>query len=524
MYTKLLIASLIASFPAAVSAATAVAPSSKTAVIIDAAFDTSRSNVTSLSAGGLQAALVNYCRYFLSSRNADFEIMQAPGETSQQRYAELLLSTEFDLVIRLHGHGRYESRKITWTDRRRRHHRRTVNGFAAIEIAYEYFIDDGGTAVCHRRGTVRERANRYWQNLPVHLRNRTADSIVAFNPEPLGYVVQRALSRALCWVGPGDAAPADTAGSLPVKILADSSFIQSIPNNWRPLVKDLLEVASRALREQFGCGLHPVELQPTRTVGDSSMTFQQVYSHLLRTTPRSGDTLIVVLIGHAGRVGLVPERHRQAIGRTELGRRLILLDGLPYPHPRQPTWQSFEGGLNLLHEVGHALGAIHVADLSSVMNPNTNWMASDRFDPLNRTIIQAALDGRLSFDDPAAYLRLLSRQLEESEYNLADYPAFLFEFLNHGGNRTIQDRLRSAVGRPSYLVAAEGYGRLKQGYLSRAAKLFRQAIEDDPTQATLYFYLSEVTRGEEAEKALNQAAAMGHSEAQSRVGAKSMNR
>jgi len=520
MTNRILAALLIILAQVTVSLAVERQPASRTAVILDATDGSSRRGSVGIAANGLATAMANYCNYLLHDRGVAFEIFDASGDSVSMVRAQQLLDAGFERVISLKARGRYQTRTVDWIDHRRFHHRRRVPGFVTLEIEYDYFVGRNRETAGVHHGHTKKQALRNWQALPKSLRSRTADSIVVFNPEPLGFVIERALTDVFRRVAPAGTKDLNDRSGLPVRVLLDSASFPGPQSDRQERISRMIDVASRAMRRQFGRGLYLIGIELRSGLIDTSLSFQRAYRRLLNTLPPAGDTFLVVLTSHASRVGLVPAEEREAIGRSELGRRLILLDTTPFPHPRSPSWQTFENGLNLLHEIGHSLGAIHVADFSSIMNPSSNWMASDQFDRLNHSIIQAVLEGQLDPTDPVAYLKTLSRQLSVVNYHLSDYPTFLYEFLHRRDHRLMVDTLRAAVNRPSYLAAADGYGWLLKGYISKAADLFREAIQADPNQASLYFLLSQAASGEEAEEALRKAADMGYAEAQRRVGAR----
>jgi hypothetical protein len=177
------------------------------------------------------------------------------------------------------------------------------------------------------------------------------------------------------------------------------------------------------------------------------------------------------------------------------------------PHPDLEIWSAFTNGLTLLHEIGHAYGAIHVSDARSIMCHSLTWLGSDQFDPINSQIILAAVSGDLTFTDPPEYVAHVSRLLQESSYTLADYPAFFYSFV---AASSTPRRIVRAIGKEAFITAAEAYGHLAAGNRDDAARLFREAISQTPDQACLYFYLSEAVDGAQSRASLEKAASMGY--------------
>ncbi len=198
------------------------------------------------------------------------------------------------------------------------------------------------------------------------------------------------------------------------------------------------------------------------------------------------------------------------LGAAYPGADSITVAQHPLVHPDLEFWRPYYSRLTLVHELAHALGAIHVSDESSLMNHGLQRLTDDRFDPLNRAIMEAALRGDFDPDDAIGYVQTLSRLLQSSSYRRADYPPIFSVYLSAAERDGDRKKIEAAIARRSFIVAGDAYTALEQADYHEAARLFRLAIKEDPQQATLWYYLGQCTRGAESFDAMEQAARLGY--------------
>ncbi|HOP07709.1 MAG TPA: hypothetical protein PLF13_10510 [candidate division Zixibacteria bacterium] len=329
--------------------------------------------------------------------------------------------------------------------------------------------------------------------------------------DPIKSALREAVKKLAESLPVGNSTLAPTGIPWPTVVYVDSSYLRAFSGRWLETVNVTFEITSRALSEQFGRRL---EMSPPRimTEGlDSTRSFEELFDRLRQRLPDHGDTLTVVLYNQPiGSDGELPAYGRMELGRAQVGRRLVLLEGLPDPSDPDLYWLPFDNGISLIHEIGHVLGAVHVSDIYSVMHPNATWTGTDRFDDFNRRIITAALDGKLTFRSSVEYIEFFVRTLETSDYYRVDYPEVLAGYLQNAASHVRGRLLRAAIGNASFLHAAEGYLLLSMGQADLARTSFEQAVRVDSNQASLYYYLSLVSDTQTAQRLRERAAEMGY--------------
>jgi len=415
----------------------------------------------------LSGALYQHFDYYLFARRLDGDIVVVSRDSELWRSPVLSLGSEYSRVFRLGSDSDHSAPARTLTLTRFDHE------------------DTGGKLVGH--------------------------AVMDYD-RPLRQEVRRLVDELLSSFPSGRVQRAKSAGAIPTLVYLDSSFIEFNPKNWEEVTRLTLEYSSRAMQTEFDMGL---QILPTRVLtGNLAMnrTFEQVFESLLRQLPPRGDTLVVFCYNQPvddSLGGMASVRHE--LGRAQTGRRLVLLEGLPYPVDSDQLWLPFDNSQNLIHELGHALGAVHVSDIKSVMNPVATWYGTTRFDELNHQIVTAALEGELSFESKTGYLEYLSRSIEESAYGLCDFPSVLALYLEMGRGRSWRSRhLREAVASQWQINAAEGFLAMRMGRPALAAEKFKLSLEGARHQAAPVYYLSRVVDPDLGERIRRKAAAMGY--------------
>lgn len=396
--------------------------------------------------------------------------------------------------------GTIQSRPAVAVDSHRRRYLTSVGDCLDLSLRYTLYAGPAADSKPVRSGSVTAAARLLPRGGPSRQPGVSC--------EPYDRVIQRALDTLLSPVGVAGRRMVNPRCFIPVIVY----YANPRPDSgYASIITRTVERASDALIAQFNTGLRVVagRYLPEEELSPGSLTGDQ--GRLNRMLRAGGDTIVVVVHPPAG-----PEDddyRRTEVGLSQLGRRFVVMSLLPFSDSVDSVWYPIRNSLTLLHEVGHSFGALHVSDAHSVMSPYTTWTNSDLFDPVNARIVEAALDGRLTFEDPVVYLGFVSGVLASTPYSLADYPSFFHDYLSYGDNRRIRGRLREAIGRQSFLLAVDGYQLLASGKEKAAAQYFRRAMEFDPHQAALYYYLSLAATGEEALEAREAAAGMGYLEA-----------
>ncbi|MDH4157130.1 MAG: hypothetical protein OEW00_07635 [candidate division Zixibacteria bacterium] len=458
----------------------------------------------------LAIAVSNYCDYYFYRIGRPSEIsLLSSGLSVQQRLAQMDLA-HYASIVHLKPEGDFRTRTVTVRDERRVSHFVQVPGFADISLQYRLVTIDGGRIAGEKKGLVRADADRYWLKRSTAIGSRELDSLVAASPEPIEYVIQRCLEKVLRQVSEGPK-PLETPGEpIPSLVYVDSSLIRENPGQWARSARELHELASRYFFHSFNHSFRACDVRPIDLPAEPGSSLRYTYGRFKGKVAAAGDTLIVGMCINTDPVDYFLHKGYDQVGVSDIGQRRVIISTLPRPTFSSGFWEPHFNGLTLLHEIGHSFGAIHASDMNSVMSHTTTWLASARFDPFNRRVIEAALSGELTFDEPEKYLSFVSETLTKINYGLVDYPSFFYHFLEHGENQTIRKNLLDAVPHRPHVFAARAYGLLMAGKHSAAARLFRQAIKTDSTQASLYYYLALATTGPESVAAMQKAADLGY--------------
>jgi hypothetical protein len=222
------------------------------------------------------------------------------------------------------------------------------------------------------------------------------------------------------------------------------------------------------------------------------------------------ERLVVYLINNNDREDYFLSNQYDNIGLAEIGRSQILINEIPAPTVDQTEWQAMYNSLTLLHEIGHTFGAVHVSDKYSIMNHNLTWLAANEFDPLNRQIVNDALEGKIVFVKKEDYLGYVTDLILASDYYLVDIPSFYYNFFKRKSDSLLFQSFSKSERYKPFLYAASGYGYMEGRQYKLAELEFIKALEYLPTQASFYYYLSLCTEGDESRLYLEKASKMGY--------------
>jgi hypothetical protein len=507
---KAIITALLPLLSSSITVSTALtAP--KTAVIIqaDSAAPVNHTpDITPL----LTIAMRSCVDYYLFRTGRDAATFLVSPEAAVDSILKNLAESGYNRALFLHVRGRNTQRTVVAVSPRRVRYFTKQPGYLELKIKYTLFVKSGGTWTIIQKGQTNHSARRWWPGASYQHNSKfgRADSGYIPLPEPFDHILQRSISEVMAnrlttRIRTNPAYP----DVIPTVVLVDSSFIQMHGDRWRELPASLLELVSWWFSRQFGYGFEISAVKPVKISDRDTLKVKEAYYRFLRRFPPAPDTLTIAIGSFIDRFDLNEGNIPNEIGLSQVGQKRILVSELPKWSAYDDFWRLFPDGLTLLHEIGHAFGAVHVSDMNSVMSHQVTWVAADRFDAFNRRIIQAALSGELTFDDPVKYVRYVSRLLSETRYNLVDYPAFFHFFLTGKNGKEVSKKIRMAVGRQPYLTTAQAYELLMSGDKNKAAWLLRQAIKQNPRQASLYYYLAVATSGDESDWALRQSAGLG---------------
>ena len=501
---------LLFASPSAYTVQRAANPSKTVAVLIDPDIAAEENRAESELNLSLAMAVRSYCDYYFYRVGRLSEVSLLSADISfQQRLAQVDLAN-YASIVYLKPEGSFQSRTVTVRDRRRVSHFVQVPGFADISLQYRLLTVDGGRIIGEKKGLVRADADRYWLKRSTAVGSRKLDSLIAANPEPIEYVIQRCLEEVLGHVSAGPQ-PLEMPGEpIPSLLYVDSSLIRENPDEWARAAHEVHDLASRYFFRSFSHSFRASEVRPIDVPAEPGSSLRHTYGRFKNKVAAAGDTLIVGICANTDPVEYFLHKGYDQVGVSDIGQKRVIVSTLPRPTSSSGFWEPHFNGLTLLHEIGHSYGAIHASDMNSVMSHTTTWLASARFDPFNRRVIEAALSGGLTFDQPEKYLSFVSKTLTEINYGLVDYPSFFYHFLEHGENQTIRKKLLNAIPHKPHVSAARAYGLLMAGEHGAAARLFRQTIKADSTQASLYYYLSLATTGPESVAAMQKAADLGY--------------
>lgn len=429
----------------------------------------------------LQHSLANHIDHLLAMHGLAADLKRSEVPVAEHDALASLEPVPGQTALLLYYTAAQQDERFVARDRHRRRYQARAENCLQLHLRYQRFERTAAGWTEAGGGTISARGE------PTRVAVRSNSGIVYCEPHDL--VIQRALN-ALANELPGvPVEVTQTVKVLPAKILLSGS-LAGVQGQYRHQLERMIAFASSRFADEFGhsLALVAVDTLPGRFEGQHSLQkSEEAYD---RQVPAAGDTVFIVI----NRL-LQPDMYtigerREEIGRSRLGQRRVYMDWFLPAGPEDTVWTAVANGLTVLHELGHAFGAVHVSDMHSIMNHQANWVGAATFDPLNRALIAAALDGSLQFEDPAAYLQFFTRTLLATPYYLADYPAFLNDYFNWGSNGRINERLRGAVDDVALLYAADAVEMLNRGKMTLAAQMLRAAIRRHPQQASLYYYLS----------------------------------
>jgi len=445
----------------------------------------------------LELCLKNHLDYYLWYKGWNFEFVD--GEISGES-ADI---PGFDYLLNMRVKASFKSKKIRLNDEKEK-----VNYSGLLRIGAAISFNDlrHGAAPISDERKFSASSEKKWVRSPDGGYYPPELTI----PEPPDFVVKRLLSEALAFLPKKESRNLNLKTDIPVYLLVDKHITAEVGDVTDSDVYTALKYASRSLQRQFGFGLKPVGYADLATEMISFDGFQRLFDRIRKNEPQRPDTLTIAVFEPLNPERFYARKSPSRIGLSDLGRQFSLLARLRVPESATIDWTAYINGQLMLHEIGHLLGAVHVSDLKSIMNPVTTWVSSDRFDHLNLYIIKRGRRVNPARQSLVDYLNLVVAGIENSEYALVDYPPLFFSYVNLNRYKLKDSNYGGGdAGRTiPYAVSAFRMYLLKNYHTARDN--FYKALACDPGQASIHYYLSKTTTGKLSELHLKKAAEMGY--------------
>ena len=446
------------------------------------------------NSANLDRCLRNHLDYYLWHKGWDYEFVD--NDTT--------VRDDFRYRLQMKVKASFKSKKI-----------RSINGVDTRETKYGGFLkietdislvdlENNNRIIISRRRTKSE-TGKEWVRL--------ADG--SFMPpelamiEPPDFVIKEHLSNALSFLPSYKPVTKKLKWDIPVYLVLDKRIRIRQKEFEDGDVYLALQYISRSLQRQFGFGLKVVELGDLTVDAVSFNGISGLFDRLLENEPFRRDTLTIAIFDPDLPEGFYERTRPSRIGVSDLGRQISLTARLAPPNPETSEWAAFLNGQLMLHEIGHLLGAIHVSDLNSIMNPTTAWVSSDLFDPLNYQIIKRGRGLGLPANSVGEYLNLITDCLDNSDYGLADYPEVFFSYISLNYFKLRYNSFGGGDSGRAVPYAVTGFQMYLLNRNKTARDNFYRALACDPDQASIHYYLSKTTDGRLSEYHLKKSAEMG---------------
>ena len=326
--------------------------------------------------------------------------------------------------------------------------------------------------------------------------------------EPMEFVIQRIVERLFEEFKPLPASRVQIDSPINATFYVDSTFIRSHGHVWPMEVERITDVVSKSLSSQFGRSLVQSQIITSYSSDNGAPHLRQSLDALKRLSGPS-DTLNILLMEQRTPFDYYSGKNSDELGITDFGGSRIAIDCIPSPSLNQNFWFPYANGLALLHEIGHAFGAIHVFDRESIMCHHLHWTGTDSIDSLNVRIMREIMSGRVDATKPVEYVGLVSRALRDSRYPYADFPDFFWRYLSGTRTSVELDSLARAIDCEPYIISADAMKLLQAGDRAGAVRRWKQALELEPDQPVLLYYLALSSSGLDSSNAMTRAVKLG---------------
>ncbi len=184
-----------------------------------------------------------------------------------------------------------------------------------------------------------------------------------------------------------------------VLAVADNEYRNRFPE-WEPRVRGLIASASRCYEQEFGIRFTVVDCKPWKFNARYQRTLEEKLASMQRIDLGSAEMMVAFIravhpIGGATAIGWGMRLSPYALVTDSWPE---LADIIPLAY-REKIWREpgFGSTVTLVHELGHALGAFHLASADSIMYPNPVKMIPPRiqFDDVTRRVIRASRNSNL---------------------------------------------------------------------------------------------------------------------------------
>jgi len=212
-----------------------------------------------------------------------------------------------------------------------------------------------------------------------------------------------------------------------VLAVADNEYRSRFPD-WEPRVRGLIASASRCYEYEFGIRFAVVDCKPWRFNARYQRSLEEKLVSMQRIDLGAAELMVAFIravhpIGGATAIGWGMRLSPYALVTDSWPE---LADIIPLAY-REKIWKEpgFGSTVTLVHELGHTLGAFHLADADSIMYPNPVKMIPPRiqFDDVTRRVIRASRNSNLRLG-PESVSRQAALEMRELylRYRLAVEP------------------------------------------------------------------------------------------------------
>ncbi|MBE0652094.1 MAG: hypothetical protein IH595_14800, partial [Bacteroidales bacterium] len=288
----------------------------------------------------------------------------------------------------------------------------------------------------------------------------------------------------------------NTAKIIKVSFWADETYRETFPKEWQERIKRIATFASDILRSQFGIELEVYTLNKWDSKFESSLkeTFRKFKQKPVSFT----DVIRVGVTFDKDLANKVTDRNN--LGLAEPIGNVVVITGQP-SFPGMQYWNPIEEAITLVHEIAHLLGAMHIPNESSIMNPLVANL-SFRFDEANKNIVKemskdffdinerqrtknyinTLIDmNENKFKNQLPILTIISRQIYSLNYHY---------FSGQPSVRVRKKEIKNLVQDSVYALAVWGVMEFNLNHYEKSAELLAKVVNLNPDFAEAHWYLS----------------------------------